>query len=388
MNRRVLLLLAVACGVAVGNIYFPQAVGPLVASGLGVPSEAAALAVTAAQLGYAVGIFLLVPLGDRLPHRPLVVTLLCLTGLGLFAAGAAPTLVPLLGSSVIFGAATVIAPLLGPMAAGLVSEDRRGAVAGALLSGSVGGMLVSRAFGGALGEWLGWRAPFLAAAALTLLLAGVMAFALPKTSPPSQKRYLGLLAEPLRLLRVEPKLRRSCFYQAAIFAGFSAVWTTVGLLLTGPTYGLGAWTVGTLALVGVGTMLCMPLAGRLVDRRGPDSVNLLCMFAVAASAVVLLAGGLGGVIGIVALVVGTLMLDVAMQSGMVANQVRIYTLRPEVLSRLNTAYMSCAFLGGSAGSWLGTRAYSFFGWTGVCALVAILCLLAVVRHGFYLRRAT
>lgn len=387
MSRRIVLLLAVTCGVAVGNIYFPQAVTPLIASGLDASPDSAALVVTAAQIGYAAGIFLLVPLGDRLPHRPLIVSLLGLTGLGLLAAGAAPALTPLLGAGLLVGATTVVAPILGAMVAGLVAEDRRGAVSGALLSGSIGGMLLSRAFGGALGEWLGWRAPYLAAGALALLAAAVLARALPQTSPSSRQRYRTLLAEPPRLLLQEPELRRSCFYQATVFAGFSAVWTTLALLLTGPAYGLDARAVGAFALVGAGTMLCTPLAGRLVDRRGSDRVNFVCMLGAVAAAGVLAAGGLGGWAGLAALVLGTLALDVAMQSGMVANQVRVYALGPGALSRLNTAYMTCAFLGGSVGSWLGARAYAGFGWSGVCALLASLSTLALIRHLLHLRHA-
>lgn len=380
MSRRMVLLLAVACGVAVGNIYFPQAVSPLVASGLHVSPESAALVVTAVQLGYAVGIFLLVPLGDRLPHRPLIVALLGLTGLGLFAAGAAPTLPPLVGVSVLVGVTTVVAPIIAPMAAGLAPADRRGAVTGALLSGSIGGMLLSRAVSGTVGEWLGWRAPYLIAAMFTLVLAAVLAETMPTTTPSSRQRYPAVLAETLRLLRTEPPLRRSCFYQATIFAGFTAVWTGVALLLTGPAYGLGAQAVGALALVNAGTMFCTPIAGRQIDRRGPDPVNLVCMIAAIASAAVLAVGSRGGALGLAALVLGTLLLDVAMQSGMVANQVRIFALRPEVRSRLNTAYMTCAFLGGSLGSWLGTRAYLRFGWPGVCALVAAFAGIALAGH--------
>jgi predicted MFS family arabinose efflux permease len=239
LSRRVVLLLAVTCGVAVGNIYFPQAISPLVAAGLHVAPDSASLVVTGIQLGYAAGIFLLVPLGDRFPHRPLIVSLLGITGLSLLGASAATSLPPLVGASVLVGVTTVIAPIIAPMAAGLVSDDRRGAVTGALLSGSIGGMLLSRAFGGVLGEWLGWRAPYLLAAGVALILAGVLAFTLPRTTPGSRQRYPALLAESLRLLRTEPELRRSCFYQATIFAGFSAVWTGVALLLTGPTYHLG-----------------------------------------------------------------------------------------------------------------------------------------------------
>jgi predicted MFS family arabinose efflux permease len=238
LTRRAVLLLALACGVAVGTVYFPQAISPLVASGLHVPPDSAALVVTATQLGYAAGIFLLVPLGDRFPHRPLI----------------------------------------------------------------------------------------------------------------------------------------------------SAVWTGVALLLTGPTYHLGAPAVGALALIGAATMFCTPIAGRQADRHGPDPVDLVTMIAALASAAILLIATTGGAMGIAALIVGALVLDVAMQSGMVANQVRIFALRPEVRSRLNTAYMTCAYLGGSIGSWLAVNAYAHFAWPGVCALLALLTGAALARH--LMRRTT
>jgi predicted MFS family arabinose efflux permease len=354
-------LLALACGVAVGNVYFPQAISPLVASGLGVSPGAAVSVVTATQFGYAAGIFLLVPLGDRLRPRRLIVALLALTGLGLLAASTAQALVPLAAASVLVGAATVIAPLAGPLAAGLVPAERRGVVGGTLLSGCLAGMLLSRTVGAALGDWLGWRAPYVLAGVLSLLVAALLARTLPALAPHTTQAYPALLAAPLRLLRTEPELRRSCLYQATVFAGFSAVWTGVALLLTGPVYGMSARAAGLPALVNAVTMLCTP---------------------VGVSALVLAFGGLGGTPGLIALLAGTLLLDVGMQSGAVANQVRIYGLGAGVRSRLNTAYMTCAYLGGTLGSWLGAGAYDRFGWSGVCALVAGLTAVSLVRHVF------
>ncbi|WP_432196169.1 MFS transporter [Streptomyces sp. bgisy027] len=373
-------LLAFACGVAVGNVYFPQAIGPLVASGLGVSPDTATTVVTATQFGYAAGIYLLVPLGDRLRPRRLLVALLTLTGAGLLAASAAQALMPLLAASVLVGTATVIAPLAGPLAAGLVPAERQGVVGGTLLSGCLAGMLLSRALGGALGDWLGWRAPYVVAAALSLTVAVLLARMLPSPEPSTAEPYPALLAAPLRLLRTEPELRRSGLYQAMVFAGFSAVWTGVALLLTGPAYGLDATAAGLLALVNAATMVCTPVAGRLVDRHGPDRVTLVCLLMVGAAAPVLALGVVGGLPGFGALVVGTLLLDVGMQSGQVANLVRIYGLGTDVRARLSTAYMTCAYLGGTAGSWLGARAYGGFGWLGVCALVAALTAVALGRH--------
>ncbi|MFI5533918.1 MFS transporter [Kitasatospora sp. NPDC051853] len=380
LSRRTVLLLAVTCAVAVGNLYFPQAIGPLIADGLQVSADAAAAVVTATQLGYTAGMVLLVPLGDRLPNRPLLVGLLALTALALLAAGCAPALPALVGASALVGLTTVGAQVVGPMAAGLVAEDRQGAVLGTLLSGSTGGMLLARTFSGTLGEWLGWRAPYLVAGVVALLLAAVLGFAAPTTVPSSRQRYTALLAEPFRLLRSEPELRRSCFYQATVFAGFSAVWTCLALLLAGPGYGLGGRAVGLVALVGAASMVCTPWAGRLVDRHGPGPVNLVCTLGVLASAAVLGLGARGGGPGLAALVLGTLLLDTAMQSGMVANKVRVYAVRPDARSRLATAYMTCAYLGGTAGSWLGVRIWGRAGWWGVCALVAALAALALARQ--------
>jgi predicted MFS family arabinose efflux permease len=294
LGRRLICLLGIACAVGVGNVYFAQAVSPIIVAGLRVTPASAALVVTATQFGYTAGIFLLVPLSDRFAHRRLIVTLLALAGFGLLAAAAAPGLPALIAATAFVGATTVVAPVIGPMAAGLAPADRRGAVSGMLLSGSIGGMLLSRVLGGVIAEHAGWRAPYLASAAVTLVLAVILARALPDTSPSSAQRYPALLAETMRLLRTQRELRRSTCYQAMAFAGFSAVWTAVAFLLTGPRYHMSATAVGMLALVNAATMVCTPAAGRRVDRHGPDVVNLVCLLAIIAAAAVLALGSRGG----------------------------------------------------------------------------------------------
>ncbi|WP_427917466.1 MFS transporter [Streptomyces sp. cg40] len=385
--RWVILVLSLACGVGASTIYFAQAISSLVAADLGVSAASAALVVTAAQFGYAAGIFLLVPLGDRLPHRPLIVTLLVLTAAGLLGASAAPSLPLLVAASAVTGVTTVVPQIIIPMAAGLVPAERRGAVTGTLLSGLIGGILLARTFSGTLGERFGWRAPYLVAAVVFLVLAAVLSRVVPPTTSSTRHRYPALIAAPLRLLRTEPDLRRSSLYQAMVFGGFSAAWTTLTLLVTGPTYGMGAQAVGILGLVGAASMFSTPLAGRLADRRGPDRVSLLAMLGTIASAALLLPAAGGGTAGLLTLAAGMLLLDVAVQSGQVANQARIFALRPEARARINTAYMTCAFLGGSAGSWLGVRTYDRFGWRGVTGLVATLAVVALGRHLLHVRRA-
>lgn len=375
MRNRLVLLLATVSGVAVGNVYFPQSLTPSIAAGLHVSPAGAASVITATQIGYTAGLFLLVPLGDRFPVRRLLPLLLTVTGAGLLVAAAAPGLPALVALSLLIGTSTVVAPIVGPFVAGLVSPSRRGVTNGLLLSGSTGGMLLARTVSGYLASWWSWRVPYVLAGVLVLVLAAVLARALPAAAPTTNAGYLRLLVEPLRLLGREPGLRRSCLYQATIFGGFSAVWACVALLLTGPRFGYDARAVGLLALVNAGTMIVTPLAGRQVDRRGPDVVNLVCAAGVIVSALVLGPASTGALLP---LILGTLLLDVAMQSGMTANQVRIYALSSSSRSRLNTAYMTCAYFGGAAGSWLGLRCYATFGWVGVCGLLVVLASVPTV----------
>jgi predicted MFS family arabinose efflux permease len=380
LGQGMILVLAVASGVSVATIYFPQAITPLIAAGLGVTAEAAAGVVTAAQLGYAAGLFLLVPLGDRLPQRSLVPTLLLLTAFALMAASLAPSLPVLIGASALAGFTTVVPQILLPMAAGLVAAGRRGEVTGTILAGLLGGILLARTFGGTLGEHFGWREPYLVAAALILLLATVMIRVIPRTIPASSQPYPRLIGAAFVLLRDEVDLRRSGLYQALTFGSFTAAWTSLALFLGGPVYSLGGQSVGLIALVGAASVFITPIAGRWIDRRGPDAISLLCFIGVIVSAAILAFGALGGALGLAALTLGMLVLDVAVQCGQTANQARIFALRPDARSRINTAYMTCAFLGGSAGSWIGVKTYALWGWTGVCGAIALAGAITLARH--------
>jgi predicted MFS family arabinose efflux permease len=380
-SRAVVLLLAGACGVAVGTIYFPQAVTPLIAASWRLSPDAAGRTVTATQVGYAVGIFLIVPLGDRHSPRPMIAVLFSVCALALLAGATASSPGVLVAASALVGITTVAGQVIATMTGRRVDPARRAEVLGMLLSGSIAGMLVARAFAGMLGGWLGWRAPYLLDAGVMLALTPVVVVVLPSDAPrPTGSCSRRLLGEPLRLLATQRELRRSCVYQTAIFAGFSAVWTSVAFLITGPPYRLGTGAVGLLALVGAVTMLCAPRVGRRVDERGPDRVNLGSMLGVLAAAAVLLLAGLGHGAGLASLVLGLVVLDVAMQSGMVANTARVYAIDPEASGSLGSAYMACAYLAGGLGSVLGTAAFRALAWPGVCALLAVLAAVALTRH--------
>jgi predicted MFS family arabinose efflux permease len=379
LSRRLTLLLAAACGIGVANVYFPQALTPLLARDLHVSRGAASLVATTSQLGYVVGIFFLVPLGDRLSRRPLIVGLFGLSAAGLFLSGIAPSLALLCVLSALIGAVTVVAQILIPMGADLAAGESAASVVGALQGGLISGILLARTFGGTLGQWFGWRTPYIVAGALALAVAALLAVALPSTPSSSSHRYPALLATSLRLFRTQPELRRSCWYQACLFAGFTAAWTSLALYLTGSRYGYGTSAVGLVALVGAGSIVCMPATGRLIDRHGPDLISRIAFVGAVAAGLALLTGLAGGAVGVAGLLVGMLLLDVSVQSSQVANQSRIFALEPGSRSRLNSTYMTCVFLGGSAGSWIGTRVYLAVGWGGVCAFVALAGVLALAR---------
>lgn len=380
LSRTAIWVMAAACGVSVANVYFPQAVSPLIAAHFGVAPATAALVATAAQFGYAAGLFLLVPLGDRVRNRRLTLILLVLTAAGLAVAGCAPSLGILVAAGACVGVTTVVPQVLLPMAAGLAPPGRQAAVTGSLLSGLLAGILLARTFSGSLGGWLGWRAPYLVAAGLALLTAAVLWPVIPDRAPPSAQPYRELLATSLGLLRTEAALRRSCLNQALLFGAFSAAWTTVALLLTGPAYRLSTSAVGLIALVGAGSVFATPAAGRRVDRTGPGPVNVACFVGAMGAAGLLCLALLRGAAGLAGLAAGLLLLDVAVQCGQAANQARIFALAGELRARRNTAYMTCAFLGGTAGSWLGLRAYGLLGWAGVPLLVAAAAVVALAAQ--------
>jgi predicted MFS family arabinose efflux permease len=360
-------------------VYFPQALLPYVAASLQVSPADAALVVTAPQAGYAVGILTVVPLGDTGAQRRLLTILFSSVTICALTAAVAPSLPVLVVASFLMGCATVASPVIGPYVAGMTASSRLGSVNSILLSVGIPGMIGSRAVAGYLGQEYSWRYAYFGAAVLAALCAVVAWTRLPvpvSVEPVDFPRYL---RGPLDQLRLRPGLRRSAFYQACSFAGFTGTWATLVLVLR-DDFGLGAGALGWVSLVAIATMAVVPLTGRLVDRRSPDVVTSWILAGTCVAAVLMLGALLGGPLGLVLLVGGVLVLDVSMQSGMVANVTRMYRLAPRSRSAMNTAYMVCAYSAGSLGSWAAVRLYEAAGWWTVPSFVAALTAVAAVVH--------
>lgn len=266
MSRRLVAVLAVACGLAVANNYYAQPLLDTIARQFGVSTGTAGLVVTLTQVGYAAGLVFLVPLGDLLERRRLVVTVLAGTALALGAAAAAPSIAVLAATATLFGCTSVVAQILVPFAATLAADEERGAVVGAVMSGLLLGVLLARTVAGLVAEAVGWRSVYLVAALLMVGLAVVLRRELPRHRVETRLSYGGLLASVLRLVRAEPVLRLRSAYGALGFAAFSVLWTSIAFLLARPPFHYGEAQIGLFGLAGAAGAAANSVAGRLSDR--------------------------------------------------------------------------------------------------------------------------
>jgi predicted MFS family arabinose efflux permease len=371
---RLIALLAAACGMTVANLYYAQPLLPSLRDAFHLGEATAGLLITLTQVGYVIGMLFLVPLGDRLEKRSLITTLLTVTTVALVAAGLATGFPMLLAASLISGTTSVVAQILVPFAASLAPDHARGRIVGRVMSGLLTGILLSRAVSGVVSELAGWRVVYLGSAVLMAVLAVTLRVALPQHEPTTTVPYAQVLRSTLALVRTHPALLRRGLYQAAMFGAFSAFWTTVSYLLTGPRFHYSSIGVGVFALVGAAGAAVAPLAGRWADRGLARPVTGIA-FAVAALAFAV--AGLAGH-GIVLIALAAVLLDMAVQTTLIVGQHTIYQLDSHARARLNSAFIATFFIGGALGSQLGSIAYRADGWGAVSLLGAALPVLALL----------
>jgi predicted MFS family arabinose efflux permease len=364
--------MAIACGIAVANIYYNQPMLGVIGQGFA-GSATVGLVPTATQLGYALGLFLLVPLGDIMDRRRLIIWQFTLLGAALILAATASTAGILVAASLLVGCSATVAQHIVPFVATLATPEQRGSKIGTVMGGLLCGILLSRTLAGFVATHLGWREMFWIGMPMALGTAVWMAVILPRNQPHSGIRYGSALFSLVHLWRDEPLLRRATTMQAALFASFSTFWTILALHLEEPAFQLGADVAGMFGIIGVVGVFAAPFAGHLADRRGPQLV------ATSGALLTLLSWASFGLWNsVTGLIVGVILLDFGVQGAMISNQHRVFALRPEARSRINTLFMTGIFLGGTLGSGGAMIAWRFGNWSNVCVYGAALAIIAVI----------
>jgi predicted MFS family arabinose efflux permease len=365
--RLITVVLAFACGASVANLYYAQPLLDLMGRSFGVSQSAVTVVVTVTQVGYAIGLALLLPLGDLLENRRLAARALLVTTVALVVAAIAPDLWLFLIASVMIGVTSVVAQILVPLAAHLAPTESRGRFVGQVMSGLLLGIMLARTVASFAAAAWGWRSIYAISAVLMLLTAAALVKVLPRREPEHESSYRSLLASIVGLARTEPVLRRRAMTQALLFGAFTAYWTAVVYVLI-DRHHLSQNGIAVFALIGASGAAAAPIAGRIGDA-GHGTAGRFAAIGLALTAMVLAAVGAGS---LVLLAVGGVLLDLAVQSHQVLSQRDIYALRPEARARINSVYMTSVFAGGAISSAITGAVHGTWGWAGVTVFAAIL----------------
>ncbi|MBI1204306.1 MAG: MFS transporter [Rhodopseudomonas sp.] len=373
------LLLATAAGLIAANVYYAQPLVGAISAALGMSPQATGLIVTMTQIGYGAGLLLVVPLGDLVENRRLIVIILAIATLALIGAAVSSHVAGFLTAALLIGVGAVAVQVLVPYVAHLAPEQARGRVVGNVMSGLMLGIMLARPAASVVADLWSWHGVFVISAVLMAGLAVVLRLALPKRQPAPGLSYIALLASMVRLALHTPVLQRRALYQACLFGAFSLFWTTVPLLLA-DTFGMSQRGIALFALAGVAGAIAAPLAGRAADRGWSKAGTGVAMITVSLSLLLGWFGLSGSYAGLAALVAAAVLLDFGVTGHFVLGQRAIFSLPAAYRGRLNGLYMATFFTGGAIGSALGGWTYAEGGWPLSMAVGAALPLLAFVGY--------
>lgn len=363
LTKGLVLLLATAVGLIAANLYYAQPVTAMISHALGLAPQAAGLVVTMTQIGYGLGVLLIVPLGDIAENRKLVMTMMAVAVLGLLGLAFVTELIPYFMAAFITGLGASTVQIIMPYAAHFASEEKRGAVVGQLTSGLMLGIMLSRPISSLLTDLFSWHAVFILSAMLMTLLAFALYNFLPEKPPINLNlRYKKLVSSMFQLFIDTPIVRRRGIYQAFLFGSFCLFWTAVPLLLASPQFHLSQTAIAIFALVGVAGAVSAPFAGKAADRGWTQPATIVAMLASCFSFLLSHFFQAGSPEGLAALIISAILLDAGITANLILGQRAIFSLNAEYRSRLNGLYIATIFVGGATGSALGAWAYASGGW--------------------------
>jgi predicted MFS family arabinose efflux permease len=356
------IVLASACGLLAANLYYAQPLAGPISTAIGLSPEATGLIVTLTQIGYGMGLLLIVPLGDLIENRSLVFTLMGIITVALIGAGLATNATAFLVSALFIGLGSVAVQVLVPYAAHMAPEAARGRVVGNVMSGLMLGIMLARPVSSFIAEFAPWHIVFFLSAGVMILLALVLGQTLPKRVPSSKLSYGALLASMGQLALTLPVLRRRALYHACMFGAFSLFWTTMPLLLASPVFHLSQGGIALFALAGVAGAVAAPIAGHVADRGWSRPATGLGMLAVVVAFLMTHVAREGSTAALGLLVTAAIMLDFGVSANMTLGQRAIFSLSAEYRGRINGIYVATFFIGGALGPAFGGWAFAQGGW--------------------------
>ncbi|CAI8782207.1 putative MFS family arabinose efflux permease [Pseudomonas sp. JAI111] len=375
-SRGKIIMMAIIAGAVITNIYATQPILPLISSGLGLDLTTVDLVAGAALLGFAFGLAFLLPLGDRFDRRKLVLGQIAVAFLFGLAAAFAPGIWALIAASFGLGVVSCVPQQLVPFAAVMSRPEERGRSVGTVVSGIMVGILLGRTISGVVGAAWGWRAVYGVEAAFMIPVFIAAAMLLPRGVPTTNLSYAKLLASLWPLVRDNRPIRESMIVQALLWACFNAFWVNLAALLSDGPWHLGSAWAGSFGIIGAAGALAASLGGRATDRMGSRTV-IGASIGIVTLAFLLLAGAQTSIIF---LVIGVIVLDIGVQSGLVSNQTRAFAVDPKAQGRINSLYMTATFLGGALGVTISGWLMSRYGWSGIVVFGIALGLIALAIH--------
>lgn len=371
LSPALILLMSVATGLAVASNYYAQPLLDTIARAFNLSASSAGFIVTAAQLGYAAGLLFLVPLGDMFKRRMLIVSMTLLAAGGMLITASSQSLTMMIIGTALTGLFSVVAQILVPLAATLASPEKRGKVVGTIMSGLLLGILLARTVAGLLASLGGWRTVYWVASVLMVVMALALWRGLPKVKQENHLNYPQLLASVFSLFTQDKLLRTRALLGCFTFANFSILWTSMAFLLAAPPFNYSEGVIGLFGLAGAAGALGARPAGGLADKGKSHMTTTAGLILLLLSWAAIWYGH----VSVLALIVGILVLDLTVQGVHITNQTVIYRVKPEARNRLTAGYMTSYFIGGAAGSLISASAWQHAGWTGVCAIGAIMAVL-------------
>ncbi|WP_454493362.1 MFS transporter [Arcticibacter tournemirensis] len=376
LTKANLWLMAAGSGLVVANNYYNQPLLGKIADSFHISEAKASSVAVLTQVGYAVGLLFIIPLGDMVRRKRLILTDFVLILFSLLMAAMAPNIHMLMVASFLIGLTSVIPQLFVPMAAHLSKPEDRGKAIGTVMSGLLIGILCSRTLSGIVGEYFGWRAMFFIAAGVMVVLWIALLWLLPEVYPDYKGSYKELMMSLVKYIKTEPSLRLASVRGGLGFAGFGAFWTTLVFLLQEPPFNAGSDVAGAFGLIGAGGALAASVVGRISDRMNKRRLITITtsMMLVAWIVFGFSAQSMAG------LIVGVILLDLGLQSTHIANQTIIFALHPAARNRLNTVYMVSYFIGGATGTFVAGQAWHLWKWDGVVGVGLVVSGLTLLIH--------